>query len=95
MESIYINFDKAKITYERLLDCSENIESDVKKINELLDDLHRFWIGSKSNDFCESLDKYNMSFNEISKAYRENSDNLKRVVESYVSIDDNYSSEVM
>ena len=93
METIYINCDKAKITYERLLECSENINSDVKKINELIDDLKRYWVGTKADDFCNVLNEYNTSFAEFSKAYNENSDNLKRTVESYKMIDDKYSSE--
>ena len=95
MEAIYMNLDKSKSTYERLLDCSDNIDSDIKKINELLDDLKRFWVGTKSDEFSNVLDEYNLSFNEISKAYRESSDNLKRTIESYVLIDDQYSTEDM
>ena len=95
METIYINCEKAKNTYEKISDCSNIINSDIKKINELLDDLKRYWISNESNNFCSALEDYNNTFLEISKELDENSDNLKRCVDSYQSVDERYSSELM
>ena len=94
MTNIYLNRDIVTNTYGKIKDCSSNIESDINNIKSLIEDLKTYWVGSESSKFIKILNEYSEFFTQCSKAYQSSSESLKKCLENYVQVDNEYSREI-
>ena len=93
MEAIYINQRKYIEMQEKILNCSSNIKEDVNRINELLDDLKNYWIGLEARKFNDTVEEYNVMFNNLSNTLNDYYDVLNSCLNRYLLTDEEYSNE--
>lgn len=95
MEDISVEYDMMLQSYSELIEHTENVISDAKKIKELLTDLNNHWEASAATKFTTSTDEFIDVINEYSNHYNELAEKLKCSHDAYNDFDEFFASRVI
>lgn len=81
--------------YNVLNEASSNIEDDINKIRELLNDLEINWKGNTAAQTAKLLEEHLSCFSRYSSFYREMSELLNQSKNAYINFDESFENEII
>lgn len=90
MNEVFIDYNKAEMSANKMSESADIIKSDSKKLDELISDLNNYWKGSASQFFSKKMIEYIELFQKSSNIFQEKSDTLKLSKKTYEKFENQF-----
>ena len=95
ISDIDTNYAGMNELYNALNEASTNIQSDINKVRELLNDLNLNWKSTAATQSTSALEQHMSYFSEYGQFYKNMADLLMQSENAYKNFDDSFENEII